>query len=396
MPLSGDEIERYARHLVLHEVGGPGQNKLKNARVLVVGAGGLGAPLLYYLAAAGVGTIGIIDHDVVGVSNLQRQIIHTTARVGRPKTASAKVTLQALNPHVDVIEHQFRISADNALDIIGAYDVVADGCDNFPTRYLVSDACYFARKTLVSAAVGQFDGQLSTFKPFEMSPDETPWPSYRCLMGELPPRGLFPACEEAGILGALPGIIGSMQAMEVIKEILGIGESLAGRLLMYDALAARFYETRLAWNPEKPSDWPQCLDHVARGRELHRPLDRRIRRCRCELVESLDGVAGIHDGRSRPHVDRHAKCLEDFLARGPLIDRGLDMKGDAVIATRGHADTKGDQFLGLGVQRIGFEGRLRDGGEPLHHVRRARAQFTQGARQALRQFLPVPVHETAP
>lgn len=252
MALSADEIERYARHLVLHEVGGPGQNKLKGAKVLVVGAGGLGAPLLYYLAAAGVGTIGIVDHDTVSLSNLQRQIIHTTARVGIPKTSSARETMQGLNPHVHVIEHPFRITAENALALIGDYDIVADGCDNFPTRYLVSDACYFAGRTLVSAAVGQFDGQLSTFKPHERSPEGTPWPTYRCLMGELPPRGLFPACEEAGVLGALPGILGAMQAMEVIKEILGIGESLAGRLLMYDALASRFYETKLAWNPENP------------------------------------------------------------------------------------------------------------------------------------------------
>ena len=252
MALSSDEIERYARHLVLHEVGGPGQNRLKQAKVLVIGAGGLGAPLLYYLAAAGIGTIGIVDHDTVSISNLQRQIIHTTSRVGILKTASARETMQGLNPHVHVIEHAERITPENALAIISAYDIVADGCDNFPTRYLVSDACYFAGKTLVSAAVGQFDGQLSTFKPHEKTPEGTPWPSYRCLMGELPPRGLFPACEEAGVLGALPGILGSMQAMEVIKELLGIGESLAGRLLMYDALSSRFYETKLAWNPDNP------------------------------------------------------------------------------------------------------------------------------------------------
>lgn len=252
MALSDDEVERYARHIVLHEVGGPGQLKLRAARVLVIGAGGLGAPLLYYLAAAGVGTIGIVDHDTVSVSNLQRQIVHTTGRVGEPKTKSARTALTALNPHVEVVEHQERISAANAIDLVSRYDVVADGCDNFPTRYLVSDACYFARKTLVSAAVGQFDGQISTFKPHERGPDGERLPTYRCLMGELPPRGLFPACEEAGILGALPGIVGSMQAMEVIKEILGIGESLAGRLIMYDALAARFYETRLAWNPGNP------------------------------------------------------------------------------------------------------------------------------------------------
>jgi molybdopterin/thiamine biosynthesis adenylyltransferase len=252
MALSGDEIERYARHLVLHEVGGPGQSKLKQARVLVVGAGGLGAPLLFYLAAAGIGTIGIIDHDTVSLSNLQRQIIHTTSSVGSAKTDSARQTMLALNPHLQVITHNVRLTAENAMEIISDYDIVADGCDNFPTRYLVSDACYFAKKTLVSAAVGQFDGQISTFKPHETSPDGTPWPTYRCLMGDLPPRGLFPACEEAGVLGALPGILGSMQAMEVIKEILEIGDSLAGRLLMYDALASRFYETRLAWSASNP------------------------------------------------------------------------------------------------------------------------------------------------
>jgi molybdopterin/thiamine biosynthesis adenylyltransferase len=252
MTLNSDEIERYARHLVLHDVGGPGQNKLKNAKVLVVGAGGLGAPVLCYLAAAGIGTIGIIDHDSVSLSNLQRQIIHSTARIGMPKTTSARETIQGLNPHVHVVEHAQQITAENALEIISIYDIVADGCDNFPTRFLVSDACYFAKKTLVTAAVGQFDGQISTFKPYEDSPDGRPWPSYRCLIGDLPPRGLFPACEEAGILGALPGILGSMQAMEVIKEILGIGDSLAGRLLMYDALTSHFYETKFAWNPDNP------------------------------------------------------------------------------------------------------------------------------------------------
>ena len=252
MALTSDEIERYARHLVLHEVGGPGQAKLKQAKVLVIGAGGLGAPLLLYLAAAGVGTIGVVDNDHVSISNLQRQVIHTTARVGMAKTDSARETMAAINPHVQVVAHAFRLTASNAMDLISAYDIVADGCDNFPTRFLVSDACHLARKSLVSAAVGQFDGQISTFKPHETSPDGTPWPTYRCLMGEIPQRGLFPACEEAGILGALPGIMGSLQAMEVIKEILGIGDSLAGRLVMYDALSTRFYETRLTWNPGNP------------------------------------------------------------------------------------------------------------------------------------------------
>ena len=252
MALSPEELERYARHIVVPEVGGPGQAKLINSKVLVIGAGGLGAPALLYLAAAGVGTIGICDNDKVSLSNLQRQVVHTTARVSEYKTKSARMTLEAINPHPKIVEHCLRLDASNALDIIQGYDIVADGCDNFPTRFLVSDACYFARKPLVSAAVGQFDGQISTFKPYENAPSGEPWPSYRCFIGDLPARGLFPACEEVGILGALPGIVGAMQAMEVIKEILGIGESLAGRLLMYDALATRFYETKLSWNPANP------------------------------------------------------------------------------------------------------------------------------------------------
>ena len=252
MALSSEEIERYARHLVLSEVGGPGQNKLKAARVLVIGAGGLGAPLLLYLAAAGVGHIGICDHDTVSLSNLQRQVIHTTPHIGKAKTQSAADMIKAINPHVAVVQHQARITPDNALDLIGHYDVVADACDNFNTRFLVADACYFAKKPLVSAAVGQFDGQISTYKPYLKNPNGEHYPTYRCFIGDLPARGLFPACEEAGILGALPGIIGSMQAMEVLKEILEIGDSLTGRILMYDALAARFFETKLSWNPDNP------------------------------------------------------------------------------------------------------------------------------------------------
>jgi molybdopterin-synthase adenylyltransferase len=247
MPLSDLELERYARHIVLQEVGGPGQNKLKNASVLVIGAGGLGAPLLMYLAAAGVGRIGIVDHDTVSLSNLQRQVIHATDTIGISKTISAARMIAAINPHVKVEQHPFRITTENALELMAQYDVVADGCDNFPTRFLVSDACYFARKPLVSAAVGQFDGQMSTFRPYVKNN-----PTYRCFIGELPQRGLFPACEEAGVIGALPGIIGSMQAMEVIKELLGIGDSLVGRILMYDALAARFFETKLSWSPDNP------------------------------------------------------------------------------------------------------------------------------------------------
>jgi len=252
MALSDDEIERYARHIVLPEVGGPGQNKLKASSVLVIGAGGLGAPLLLYLAAAGIGRIGIVDHDTVSLSNLQRQVIHTTDRIGLAKTESAARQIAAINPHVVVEQHATRLTPDNALALMAGYDIIADGCDNFPTRFMASDAAFFARKTLVSAAVGQFDGQITTLKPHLNSPDGTPYPTYRCFVGELPPRGSFPACEVAGVLGALPGILGSLQAMEVIKELLEIGEGLAGRILMYDALWARFFETKLAWNPDNP------------------------------------------------------------------------------------------------------------------------------------------------
>jgi adenylyltransferase/sulfurtransferase len=252
MPLDDQELERYARHILLKEVGGPGQEALKNARVLVIGAGGLGAPVLMYLAAAGVGTLGVVDDDVVSLSNLQRQIIHATSRIGEPKTASAVKALFDINPRVKVEPHQTRLAAANALDIVSAYDLVVDGSDNFPTRFLVSDACFLARKTLVSAAVGQFDGQISTFKPHETDPDGTPWPTYRCLNPEAPPPGLVPSCEEAGILGALTGIVGSIQAIEAIKEIVRVGDSLAGRLLLYDALAARAYVAKLSWDPTNP------------------------------------------------------------------------------------------------------------------------------------------------
>ncbi len=252
MALSDEELERYARHIVLPEVGGPGQNKLKKSRVLVIGAGGLGAPVLQYLAAAGVGTLGIADHDIVSLSNLQRQIIHTMHFIDKLKVDSAEHFIEDLNPHVQVEKFAQRITPANAMELIRKFDVIADCCDNFNTRFLVADACYFARKPLVSAAVGQFDGQISTFKPHLKSENGIPFPTYRCFIGELPAPGIFPACEAAGILGALPGILGSMQAMEVIKELLEIGDSLAGRILMYDALLSRFFETSLAWNPENP------------------------------------------------------------------------------------------------------------------------------------------------
>jgi len=254
MALSEEEVERYARHIVLRELGGPGQQKLKAARVLVIGAGGLGAPVLMYLAAAGIGTLGVVDNDTVSLSNLQRQIIHSTqgATDNTAKTESVAARLHELNPDVQVVTHQTRLDGSNAMEIMSGYDIIADGCDNFKTRFLVSDACYLLGKTLVSAAVGQFDGQLSTFKPHLKQADGTPYASYRCLHADIPPDGMVPSCEETGIIGALTGVVGSMQAMEVIKETAGIGDSLAGRMVMYDALSVRFMVARLAWNPDNP------------------------------------------------------------------------------------------------------------------------------------------------
>jgi molybdopterin-synthase adenylyltransferase len=250
--LSDEELERYARHIVLREVGGPGQAALGRARVLVVGAGGLGAPVLLYLAAAGVGTLGIIDDDVVTLSNLQRQVIHGTPEIGIPKVESAAATVRRLNPHVAVEPQNIRLAAANALDLIGRYDVIADGSDNFATRYLVSDACYFAKKPLVTAALGTFDATLTTIRAHERGPDGKPNPTYRCLFPEPPPPGTVPACAEAGVLGALAGVIGSMMALEIIREIVGFGESLVRRLLMIDARGMRFETLRYQWDPANP------------------------------------------------------------------------------------------------------------------------------------------------
>jgi molybdopterin/thiamine biosynthesis adenylyltransferase len=238
-PLSAEELQRYARHIVLGEVGGPGQQKFKAARVLVVGAGGLGAPVALYLAAAGIGTLGIVDDDVVSLSNLQRQIIHASDRIGMPKVESAKTTLAGINPHVNVVTHQMRMNAENAEEIVAGYDIVADGSDNFSTRYLTADVCAALKVPLVTAAVGRFDGSVTVLKPYEGEN-----PSYRDIFPAPPPDGLLPTCAEAGILGALTGIIGSIQALEVLKLVAGIGEPLVGRLLLYDGMAQRFDEIR--------------------------------------------------------------------------------------------------------------------------------------------------------
>ena len=250
-----DEIQRYSRHILLAEVGGTGQARLKAARVLLIGAGGLGSPLAVYLAAAGVGTIGIVDDDQVELSNLQRQIAHTTDRVGTPKVQSAAAMMRALNPGVTVEAHATRLDATNALDLIGRYDLVCDGTDNFATRFLVADASVLAKRTLVSAAVLRFEGQLSVFKPHQGGP------CYRCLYPEPPPAGLVPTCSEAGVFGAVTGVMGTLQATEVLKEILGLGESLSGRLLVWDALATRFRTVKLRADPHCACCGPDATIH---------------------------------------------------------------------------------------------------------------------------------------
>jgi adenylyltransferase/sulfurtransferase len=243
--LTKDELSRYSRHLILPEVGVEGQRKLKAARVLCVGAGGLGSPLALYLAAAGVGTIGLVDFDVVDASNLQRQILHSTADVGRKKLDSAEEKLKALNPGVNVVKHDTQLSSANALEILKGYDVIADGTDNFPTRYLVNDACVLLGKPNVYGSIFRFEGQASVFATKE-------GPCYRCLYPEPPPPGLVPSCAEGGVLGILPGLIGVIQATETIKLILGKGDPLIGRLLLVDALQMRFRELKLRKNPQCP------------------------------------------------------------------------------------------------------------------------------------------------
>jgi len=242
--LDSSEIARYARHIVLAEIGGAGQQKLKAARVLVIGAGGLGAPALQYLAAAGIGTLGIVDDDVVSLSNLQRQIIHGTDDIGRAKVESAAEAIHELNPHVRVVPHALRLQPDNAEAIFRQYDVVVDGSDNFETRYLAADTAEAARVPLVTGAVGRFDGSVTVLKPYETDAGGNSLPSYRDLFPTKPPPGAVPACAEAGIVGALTGVIGTLQAMEVIKLVTGIGAPLVGRLLLYDALSAEFNTIR--------------------------------------------------------------------------------------------------------------------------------------------------------
>ncbi len=245
MDFTEDQLQRYSRHIILPEVGGKGQRKLLGAKVFIVGAGGLGCPVGYYLTAAGVGTLGIIDNDSVELSNLQRQIAHSTKTIGMHKIDSAKATFEALNPDVSVIGIKERISKDNILDLIKGYDIVVDGSDNFPTRYLVNDACVMAKKPLVSGAILKFEGHVTTIVPGEGH-------CYRCLFEEMPPPGLVPSCQEAGVIGAIPGVVGSLQAIEVIKLILGKGDPLKNTLLIYDALKTTFRRIKVPKNPNCP------------------------------------------------------------------------------------------------------------------------------------------------
>ena len=249
MDFTEEQIERYSRHIILPEVGGVGQQKLLDSKVFVLGAGGLGSPALYYLAAAGVGTIGVADADAVDLSNLQRQIIHDNNRIGVPKVESAKQSIEALNPDVKVNAINERLTADNIRDVLKDYDVILDGSDNFPTRFLMNDACFFEGKPLVSGSMFRFDGQVSIFDP-KGDPTGGDNPCYRCLYPEPPPAGLVPSCQEAGVLGALPGVIGVLQAVEAIKLVLGVGDTLAGYLLIFDALRMTFRKVKVRKDPE--------------------------------------------------------------------------------------------------------------------------------------------------
>ncbi len=259
--LTPEQVKRYSRHVMLPEVGEAGQAKLLDAKVLFLGAGGLGSPSSLYLAAAGVGTIGIVDDDVVDESNLQRQILHNIERLGMPKVESARKTLQLLNPDVNIIPHQTRLSSDNVLEIIANYDLVIDGADNFPTRYLLNDAALKLGKPVIHASIFRFEGQITTFLPDS-------GPCYRCLYPDPPPPGMAPSCQEAGVLGVLPGLVGTMQANEAIKVILGIGETLSGRLLVFDALSTKFRTLKLRKDPgcrvcSKPREEIELIDYEA-------------------------------------------------------------------------------------------------------------------------------------
>jgi sulfur-carrier protein adenylyltransferase/sulfurtransferase len=278
-----DEVLRYARHIILPNIGGEGQRKLVGSKVLVIGAGGLGSPAAMYLAAAGVGTLGILDFDRVDVTNLQRQLLHDTADVGRPKVESAKDRINELNPNVEVISHDVALTSENAFEILGDYEVMVDGTDNFPVRYLVNDATQMLGKPLVYGSIYQFEGQATVFLPGPNAP------CYRCLFPEPPPPGTVPSCAEGGVFGVLPGIVGSIQAVEAIKLIVGIGEPLVGRLLLFDSLAMEFRTVKLKWDP----DCPVCGKHPTVT----------------ELID-YEQFCGLAPGQAPPEAERAALAQE--------------------------------------------------------------------------------------
>jgi adenylyltransferase/sulfurtransferase len=303
-PLTPDEVRRYSRHLILPEVGVEGQRRLKQARVLCVGAGGLGSPAAMYLAAAGVGTLGLVDFDVVDLSNLQRQLLHGTGDVGRAKLASAIDRLHAINPHVHVRPHHTALTSANALDLMRGYDVILDGTDNFPTRYLVNDACVLLRKPNAFGSIFRFEGQASVF-------GVEGGPCYRCLYPEPPPPGLVPSCAEAGVLGVLPGIIGTIQATETIKLLLGIGQPLIGRFLVFEALRMRFRELTLRRDPE----CPVCGDHPT----VTALIDYE-QFCGVSPAALASGPATASPGAPVPAPNITPKALHDWMAAGtPLV-----------------------------------------------------------------------------
>ncbi|MGN6393160.1 MAG: molybdopterin-synthase adenylyltransferase MoeB [Gemmatimonadales bacterium] len=352
--LSHAEVLRYSRHLLLPEVGLEGQRRLKAARVLTIGAGGLGSPLSLYLAAAGVGTIGIVDFDQVDLTNLQRQIVHGTSTLGHPKLESAKARLLDLNPNIEVIGHEARLTSENALDIIQDYDIVVDGTDNFPTRYLVNDACVLLSKPNVYGSIFRFEGQASLFYAKE-------GPCYRCLYSEPPPPGLVPSCAEGGVLGVLPGIIGSLQALETIKWIIGAGDSLVGRLVLFDALKLRFRELKLRKDP----DCPICGEHPT----IHELIDYQAF-CGIGAEPQYEGLEiGVEDLRSERDTKGDDLILVDvrephewdivhiegarLIPLSQLPDRLGELDGHAEIVTQCHHGSRSLKALEI-LRGAGF------------------------------------------
>ncbi|SER72469.1 adenylyltransferase and sulfurtransferase [Propionibacterium cyclohexanicum] len=357
-PLSGADSERYSRHILLPEVGRQGQERLRAARVLIVGAGGLGAPLALYLAAAGVGTIGLVDFDTVEASNLQRQIIHTTRDIGRPKTASAEESIRAINPGVEVITHQLALSSENALDIVRGYDVVADGTDNYPTRYLLNDAAVFLGKPVVYGSIYRFDGQVTVF-------DAERGPCYRCVYPSPPPPELAPSCSEGGVLGVLPGLVGTLQATEVLKLLIGGAEPLIGRLLLVEAWGTHFREVALAKNPQCPVcgehpritqliDYDQFCgvgaDRAAQPVEGLAPVELKRRIDAGEPVQIVD-IREPHERSLAPFPQAQPVPQGQLVGRCEEFDRDVDL---VIVCAHGRRSQSAVRAL----RSAGYPGRL--------------------------------------